>query len=136
MNAIYSGKFVTEAKREFSNSQNSNVQKWKAYVKGDAKSILKLKGYGVRIVSIPNMSLFDSQGSKYVNKVIPLDCKNIISIEAGSTYGWGKYVGRFGASLGVDSFGLSATPEENYAHFGLTKEHIALVAENLIKKNK
>ena len=102
----------------------------------EAKSILKLKGYGVRIVSIPNMSLFDSQGSKYVNKVIPLDCKNIISIEAGSTYGWGKYVGRFGVSLGVDSFGLSATPEENYAHFGLTKEHIAEVAEKLIKKNK
>ena len=37
LNAIYSGKFVTEAKREFSNSQNSNVQKWKAYVKGDVK---------------------------------------------------------------------------------------------------
>lgn len=37
LNAIYSGKFVTEAKREFSNSQNANVQKWKAYVKGDVK---------------------------------------------------------------------------------------------------
>lgn len=37
LNAIYSGKFVTEAKREFSNSQNSNVQKWKAYIKGDVK---------------------------------------------------------------------------------------------------
>ena len=37
LNAIYSGKFVTEAKREFSNSHNSNVQKWKAYVKGDVK---------------------------------------------------------------------------------------------------
>ncbi len=37
LNAIYSGKFVTEAKREFSNRQNSNVQKWKAYVKGDVK---------------------------------------------------------------------------------------------------
>ena len=37
LNAIYSGRFVTEAKREFSNSQNSNVQKWKAYVKGDVK---------------------------------------------------------------------------------------------------
>lgn len=37
LNAIYSGKFVTEAKREFSNSQNANVQKWKAYIKGDVK---------------------------------------------------------------------------------------------------
>lgn len=37
LNAIYSGKFVIEAKREFSNSQNANVQKWKAYIKGDVK---------------------------------------------------------------------------------------------------
>ena len=37
LNAIYSGKFVTEAKREFSNSQNANVQKWKAYIKGEVK---------------------------------------------------------------------------------------------------
>ena len=37
LNAIYSGKFVTEAKREFSNTQNANVQKWKAYIKGDVK---------------------------------------------------------------------------------------------------
>ena len=37
LNAIYSGKFVTEAKGEVSNSHNSNVQKWKAYVKGDVK---------------------------------------------------------------------------------------------------
>ena len=36
-NAIYSGPFVTSAKAEFSNSQNSNVQKWNAYIKGDVK---------------------------------------------------------------------------------------------------
>jgi hypothetical protein len=37
LNAIYSGPFVTEAKKEFSNSQNANQQKWAAYVKGDPK---------------------------------------------------------------------------------------------------
>jgi len=37
LNAIYSGKFVTTAKKEFSNSQNSNIQKWSAYIKGDVK---------------------------------------------------------------------------------------------------
>ena len=36
LNAIYSGPFVTLAKAEFSNSQNANVQKWNAYVKGSA----------------------------------------------------------------------------------------------------
>lgn len=37
LNAIYSGKFVTASKKEFSNSQNSNIQKWSAYIKGDVK---------------------------------------------------------------------------------------------------
>lgn len=37
LNAIYSGPFVTLAKAEFSNSKNSNVQKWGAYIKGDVK---------------------------------------------------------------------------------------------------
>ncbi|WP_028969435.1 HNH endonuclease family protein [Sphingomonas sp. URHD0057] len=36
LNAIYSGPFVTKAKEEFSNSQNANIQKWGAYVKGSA----------------------------------------------------------------------------------------------------
>lgn len=37
LNAIYSGPFVTAAKREYSNSNNSNMQKWQSYVKGDPK---------------------------------------------------------------------------------------------------
>jgi Protein of unknown function DUF262/HNH endonuclease len=36
LNAIYSGPFVTKAKEEFSNSQNANIQKWSAYIKGGA----------------------------------------------------------------------------------------------------
>lgn len=36
LNAIYSGPFVTKAREEFSNSQNANLQKWSAYIKGDA----------------------------------------------------------------------------------------------------
>ncbi len=37
LNAVYSGPFVTRAKEEFSNSQNSNIQKWGAYISGDVK---------------------------------------------------------------------------------------------------
>ncbi|EOL1347837.1 HNH endonuclease family protein [Escherichia coli] len=37
LNAVYSGKFVTQEKAEFSNSANSNVQKWSAYIKGNVK---------------------------------------------------------------------------------------------------
>lgn len=36
LNAIYSGKFITLCKQEFSNSQNANIQKWSAYIRGSA----------------------------------------------------------------------------------------------------
>lgn len=36
LNAIFSGPFVTLGKEEFSNSQNSNIQKWSAYISGSA----------------------------------------------------------------------------------------------------
>jgi 5-methylcytosine-specific restriction endonuclease McrA len=36
LNAIYSGPFVTLGKAEFSNSQNANIQKWSAYIRGSA----------------------------------------------------------------------------------------------------
>lgn len=36
LNSIYSGPFVTELKKEFSNSQNANIQKWKSYIRGTA----------------------------------------------------------------------------------------------------
>ena len=36
LNAVFSGPFVTLAKAEFSNSQNANIQKWSAYIKGTA----------------------------------------------------------------------------------------------------
>ncbi|OQX29506.1 MAG: HNH endonuclease [Spirochaeta sp. LUC14_002_19_P3] len=36
LNAVYSGPFVTLGKEEFSNSQNANIHKWRAYIKGSA----------------------------------------------------------------------------------------------------
>ena len=36
LNAVYSGQFVTLGKEEFSNSRNSNIQKWSAYIRGSA----------------------------------------------------------------------------------------------------
>jgi hypothetical protein len=36
LNAVYSGQFVTLGKEEFSNSQNANIEKWRAYIKGSA----------------------------------------------------------------------------------------------------
>ena len=37
LNAVYSGQFVNKAREEFSNSQNSNIQKWECYISGNVK---------------------------------------------------------------------------------------------------
>ena len=46
----------------------------------------------------------------------------LVSIEAGTTIGWERYVGRDGLRFGIDSFGASAPVEALYEHFGLTAD--------------
>ena len=48
-----------------------------------------------------------------------------VSIEAGSTLGWQKWVGENGLTIGIDTFGASAPGQELFTHFGLNAEHIS-----------
>ena len=102
----------------------------------DVKNILKEKGLNVRVVSMPCLELFDSQSEKYRNNVIPEHIKSVFSIEAGATFGWYKYTGKYGKCFGVDDFGASAKPEELYARFKLTAEDISKEIMTIIKKNR
>ncbi|MBA3679292.1 DUF262 domain-containing protein [Candidatus Saccharibacteria bacterium] len=61
LNAVYSGPFVTLAKEEFSNSQNSNIQKWGAYIAGD----LKRQAYLERALDWVSYGVIDSYMSKH-----------------------------------------------------------------------
>jgi transketolase len=56
---------------------------------------------------MPCWEIFDSQDSSYVASVLPVGVPRV-SIEAGSTFGWARYVGLDGASVGIDRFGASA----------------------------
>ncbi len=102
----------------------------------DVKKLLADKGYNIRVVSMPCVELFDEQSAKYRDSVIPENMKSIFSIEAGSTCGWYKYVGKYGKCFGVDDFGASAKPNELYGKFGLTSENIAKEIISIIKKNR
>lgn len=83
-----------------------------------------LKDLKVRIVSMPCMELFDEQDQAYKDSVLPPQVKFRVSLEAGSTFGWGKYVAE-GFSFGIDHFGESAPAEALQKHFGFTAENIA-----------
>ncbi|MEY4404055.1 MAG: Transketolase, partial [Verrucomicrobiota bacterium] len=65
-------------------------------------------GAGVRVVSMPSMEVFARQPKSYQEEVLPAACTKRVSIEAGVTISWGRYVGTAGKAIGTDTFGLSA----------------------------
>jgi len=90
----------------------------------DAWQKLEEKGVGVRIVSMPSWELFDKQPEKYCRKVLPPEIKARISIEAGVTLGWRRYVGNDGDMIGIDHFGASAPINVLYEKFGITADRV------------
>ena len=80
---------------------------------------------------MPCAEKFDAQSLDYQSDVLG-SSKVYASIEAGSTYGWDKYVGRNGIKVGIDEFGASAPAKDLYNHFGVTKNNlIKLIKEKL-----
>jgi transketolase len=86
-----------------------------------------MKDRRVRVVSMPSWELFDSQRADYRARLIPPRGCLKVSIEAGVTLGWERYVGSTGLSIGLDKFGVSAPAEDLARKFGFT-------AENIVKK--
>ncbi len=97
-----------------------------------AQRELAEKGVDARVVSLPSTHVFDRQDKAYRDAVLPHGVPRV-SVEAGVTDYWRKYVGLDGACVGVDTFGESASPEVLFAHFDLTAARVARTAEALVK---
>ena len=87
-----------------------------------------------KVVSVPCQELFDKQKNEYKDKILK-ETKNIISIEAGTTDCWGKYVGSDGFSFGINSFGKSAPYKDVYKEFKLTAEDIIKMIKKKFNKS-
>lgn len=96
-----------------------------------AGEVLREEGKAVRVVSMPSMEIFEMQSEEYKEKILPSSVEKRISVEALSSFGWGKYVGLKGASLSMDSFGASAPAKELFNHFGFTVENLLKLARSL-----
>ncbi len=83
---------------------------------------LEAQAIGADVVSMPCWELFDAQDAAYRADVLPAGVLKV-SIEAGVTTGWQKYVCD-GLTIGIDGFGASAPADILYAHFGLTADAI------------
>ncbi len=84
---------------------------------------LEGQGIGADVVSMPCWSLFDSQGEAYRADLLPGDVLKV-SIEAGTTLGWERYVGPSGLAIGLDRFGASAPADDLFKRFGFNAEAI------------
>ena len=97
----------------------------------DASNKLKMNNINSKVVSMPCQELFDKQSKEYKEKVIEKGSKKI-SIEASSIFGWEKYVGFDGVSLGVNSFGKSAPGNVLYKDFNLTSDNVVKMAKKML----
>jgi transketolase len=93
---------------------------------------LAAEGVSVRLVSFPSWELFEAQGEEYINEVLPPSIQARLSIEAGVSFGWERWVGNKGAIIGVDRFGASAPQKMVYEKFGLTVENVVKTAKSLL----
>ncbi|MDO9363146.1 MAG: transketolase [Sphingopyxis sp.] len=89
----------------------------------DIAEKLEAAGHGADVVSMVSTKLFDEQSAAYQADILPDDAL-LVSIEAGTTFGWERYTGRHGLRFGIDSFGASAPIDDLYEHFGLTVDAI------------
>jgi transketolase len=81
---------------------------------------LEAQGHGADVVSMPCAELFDAQDAGYRAEVLPKREALIVSIEAGVTLGWQKYVGDDGIMIGIDHFGASAPAEILFEEYGFS----------------
>ncbi len=90
---------------------------------GKVAEALEGAGIGADVVSMPCTELFDAQDARYRADILPKDAL-IVSIEAGTTFGWERYTGTDGLNIGLDRFGASAPAGDLFEHFGFTVEAV------------
>ena len=98
----------------------------------EAAETLAQDGVAARVVSMPSWELFDDQTQEYKNSVLPANVKARVSIEAGATQGWHKYLGMNGKAIGLDHFGASAPINDLFTNFGITADSVVQAVKSLV----
>lgn len=101
----------------------------------EAQQLLEKKKIPTRVVSLPSWELFEKQPTSYREKVLPPKVTARLAVEAANPLGWERWTGPRGAVLGIHRFGASAPADINLEKFGYTAQHIASLAQKLLKKS-
>lgn len=98
----------------------------------EAQTTLQEKGVSTRVVSMPCWELFEQQEQSYRDQVLPPACIRRVAVEAGSTFGWERYVGLEGKVIGMQGFGASGPGDALMEYFGFSTENVVKTVEELL----
>jgi transketolase len=98
----------------------------------EAREQLTAEGIRTRVVSLPSWERFEAQPKEYRDSVLPPEETLRISVEAGVSLGWDRWVGPEGAIIAIDRFGASAPAGDLFPAFGFTAAHVAAVARKVM----
>jgi len=101
----------------------------------DAHEKLKTEGINARVVSMPSWEIFAEQDAAYQESVFPAAVTARVSVEMASTFGWERYVGLKGRSIGMHRFGASAPLKDLLKKFGFTVDAVVAEARAAITKS-
>jgi transketolase len=105
----------------------------------DAYEQLKAEGIKARVVSMPSWEIFEYYCRKhpeYREQVLPAAVTARVSVEQASTLGWSRYVGTFGRTIGMETFGASAPLKELQRKFGFTPDSVIGAARDQIAQTR
>ena len=100
----------------------------------EARVTLESQGVATRVVSMPCVEWFEEQDADYRESVLPVSVRARVSLEAGISQGWHRYVGDQGASVSIEHFGASADYKTLFAQFGITAENVVATAQRVLSR--
>ncbi len=101
-----------------------------------SKPELEQQGLKVRVVSMPAWNLFEEQEQSYRDQVLPPSVKLRLAIEAGSPFGWERWVGSEGGVIGINRFGVSASSTVSMEKFGFNVDNVVQTVTKMLAKSK
>lgn len=102
----------------------------------EAKVALEAEGVPTRVVSMPCVEWFDEQDQSYREDVLPPSVRARVSVEAGISQGWRRFVGDHGHSVSIEHFGASADYKTLYQEFGMTTEAVVSAARSALARTQ
>jgi len=98
----------------------------------EARETLQSEGVPTRVVSLPCTELFEEQSEEYREQVLPAAVTARVSVEAGVTQGWDRYVGPAGKIIGLNRFGASAPGDVALKNLGFSVDNVLKHARQVL----